>query len=110
MLTLQYWIGHYSRSLEVRRYFPAEFTAQNPAHLDERTLVALGSKSGTTLDEAAEFLPKASARVQVILLDTRLSLKAMDERGAPGNPDDDVSPGARGGLRSFIAESHAFRS
>jgi fructoselysine 6-phosphate deglycase len=58
MLGLQYWIEHLSRSLEVRRYFPAEFMAQNPARLDGRTLVVLGSKSGTTPETvaAAEFL------------------------------------------------------
>ena len=43
MLTLQYWLEHYSGNLEVRRYFPAEFMAQNPARFDERTLVVLGS-------------------------------------------------------------------
>lgn len=58
MLGLQYWLEHYSPSIEVRRYFPAEFLTQNPARLDERTLVVLGSKSGTTPETvaAAEFL------------------------------------------------------
>lgn len=58
MLGLEYWLQHYSPSIEVRRYFPAEFIAQNPARLDERTLVLLGSKSGTTQEtvEAAKFL------------------------------------------------------
>ncbi len=58
MLTLQYWIEHYSTSLEVRRYFPAEFMTQNPARFDERTLIVLGSKSGTTPEtlEAANFI------------------------------------------------------
>ncbi len=58
MLGLEYWIQHFSPSLEVRRYFPAEFMAQNPARLDARTLVLLGSKSGTTPETvaAAEFL------------------------------------------------------
>lgn len=58
MLTLEYWIQHYSASLEVRRYFPAEFITQNPARFDDRTLVVLGSKSGTTPEtvEAAEFI------------------------------------------------------
>src|ERR687898_167802 len=48
ILSLQYWIEHYSPSLEARRYSPAEFMTQNPRRLDERTLVVLGSKSGTT--------------------------------------------------------------
>lgn len=58
MLVLEYWIQHYSPSLEVRRYFPAEFITQNPARFDARTLVVLGSKSGTTPEtvEAAEFV------------------------------------------------------
>ena len=53
MLGLEYWIQHLSPSLEVRRYFPAEFMAQNPARFDERTLVLLGSKSGTTPETVA---------------------------------------------------------
>lgn len=58
MLGLEYWLQHYSPSLEVRRYFPAEFITQNPARFDERTLVLLGSKSGTTPEtvQAAEFV------------------------------------------------------
>jgi fructoselysine 6-phosphate deglycase len=58
MLGLEYWIEHFSPSLEVRRYFPAEFVALNPARLNTRTLVLLGSKSGTTPETvaAADFL------------------------------------------------------
>jgi fructoselysine 6-phosphate deglycase len=58
MLGLEYWIQHLSPSLEVRRYFPAEFMAQSPARLDKRTVVLLGSKSGTTPETvaAAQFL------------------------------------------------------
>jgi fructoselysine 6-phosphate deglycase len=58
MLGLEYWIQHYSANLEVRRYFPAEFVTQNPARFDARTLVLLGSKSGTTPEtvRAAEFV------------------------------------------------------
>ena len=58
MLALEYWIQHYSSTLEVRRYFPAEFMTQVPPRLDERTLVITGSKSGTTKEtvEAAKFL------------------------------------------------------
>ncbi|WP_179381322.1 SIS domain-containing protein [Jannaschia marina] len=48
MLALEYWIQHYSPSLEVRRYFPAEFMTQETPRLDDRTLVVMGSKSGTT--------------------------------------------------------------
>lgn len=58
MLGLEYWSQRISPSMEVRRYFPAEFMAQDPARMDERTLVLLGSKSGTTQETvaAAEFL------------------------------------------------------
>lgn len=58
MRGMQYWIEHFSRGLEVRRYFPAELVAQDPRRLDARTLVILGSKSGTTPETvaAAEFL------------------------------------------------------
>ncbi|HEX8593047.1 MAG TPA: SIS domain-containing protein [Pseudomonas sp.] len=58
MLGLQYWLERYSHSLEVRRYFPAEFMDINPPRLDERTLVVLASKSGTTQETiaAARFL------------------------------------------------------
>jgi fructoselysine 6-phosphate deglycase len=57
MLGLQYWIEHFSASLEVRRYFPAEFMQAEPPRLDERTLVILASKSGTTREsvEAAQY-------------------------------------------------------
>ena len=65
MLGLEWWIGHYSDRLEVRRYFPAEFMAMNPARLDARTLVVLASKSGTTPETvaAAEFLKDRPCRV-----------------------------------------------
>ena len=58
MLGLQYWLERYSQSLEVRRYFPAEFMDIDPPRLDERTLVVLASKSGTTQETiaAARFL------------------------------------------------------
>ncbi|SMB97079.1 SIS domain-containing protein [Deinococcus hopiensis] len=57
MLTLEYWMAHAHTSFEVKRYFPAEFMTVTP-RLDERTLVVLGSKSGTTPEtvQAAEFL------------------------------------------------------
>jgi fructoselysine 6-phosphate deglycase len=58
MRGLQYWIERFSPTLEVRRHFPAEFVAQDAPRLDARTLVVLGSKSGTTPETvaAAEFL------------------------------------------------------
>lgn len=68
MAGLQYWIEHFSPSLEVRRYFPAEYMAQDPRRLDERTLVVLGSKSGTTKETvaAAEFLRGRPCRTVAI--------------------------------------------
>ena len=58
MLGLVWWIEHFSSGLEVRRYFPAEFMAQNPSCLGSKTLVVLASKSGTTPETvaAAEFV------------------------------------------------------
>lgn len=58
MRGLSYWIEHFSPSLEVRRSFPAELMLQDPKRLDERTLVFLASKSGSTPETvaAAEFL------------------------------------------------------
>lgn len=58
MLGLEYWLQQASPSIEVRRYFPAEFMAQDPARFDDRTFVLLGSKSGTTPETvaAAEFV------------------------------------------------------
>jgi fructoselysine 6-phosphate deglycase len=53
MLGLQYWLEHYSSTLEVRRYFPAEFMHSDPPRLDARTLVVLASKSGTTQETIA---------------------------------------------------------
>lgn len=58
MLSLEYWLKHYSSSLEVDRFFPAEFMTQVPARLDDRTLVIMGSKSGTTKEtvEVSRFM------------------------------------------------------
>lgn len=53
MLGLEWWLGHWSDRIEVRRYFPAELMAQNPKRLDGRTLVVLASKSGTTPETVA---------------------------------------------------------
>ena len=72
MLGLQYWLEHFSPSIEVRRYFPAEFLTLNPPILDSRTLVLLGSKSGTTPEtvEAANFL-KEKPCITVAVTQTR---------------------------------------
>lgn len=53
MLTLEYWVQRISPTLEVRRYFPAEFMAQTPPGLNDRTLIVIGSKSGTTAESVA---------------------------------------------------------
>lgn len=58
MAIQEYWAQRVATKLEVRRYFPAEFVDQAPAAIDEKTLVILGSHSGTTKEtvEAAKFL------------------------------------------------------
>ncbi|MCL4236988.1 MAG: SIS domain-containing protein [Anaerolineae bacterium] len=58
MAMMEYWAQRIAVNTEIRRYFPAEFVSQNPASLDENTLVILGSHSGTTKEtvEAARFL------------------------------------------------------
>ncbi|WP_028536888.1 SIS domain-containing protein [Paludibacterium yongneupense] len=64
MLGLQYWLERLSPSLEVRRYFPAEFMDIDPPRLDERTLVVFASKSGTTREtvDAARFVAARPCR------------------------------------------------
>ena len=68
MLTVEYWIEHFSRQIEVRRYFPAEFMTLDPKRLDQRTLVVVGSKSGTTPEtvQAAEFVRARPCQVVAI--------------------------------------------
>jgi fructoselysine 6-phosphate deglycase len=65
MQGMAYWIEHYSPNLEVRRYFPSEFITQEPPRLDERTLVFLASKSGTTPETlaAADYLKDKPCKV-----------------------------------------------
>lgn len=67
MLSLEYWLDHARTDLQVKRYFPAEFLAMQP-HLDERTLVILASKSGTTQEtvQAAQFLRNQPCRTLVV--------------------------------------------
>lgn len=80
MQGMAYWIEHYSPSLEVRRYFPSEFITQNPPRMDERTLIFLASKSGTTPETvaAADFLKDSPCKVVGFTLkdDTPLALKS----------------------------------
>ena len=65
MQGLLYWIEHYSPTIEVRRYFPSEFVSQDPPKLDNRTLVFLASKSGSTPETvtAAEYLQDKNCKV-----------------------------------------------
>jgi len=67
MLTLEYWLDHTRTTLQVKRYYPAEFMTLEPT-LDERTLVILGSKSGTTKEtvEAARFLHDKPCRTLAV--------------------------------------------
>jgi fructoselysine 6-phosphate deglycase len=83
MLGLQYWVEHFSPSLEVRRYFPAELMAQSPPRLDANTLVVLGSKSGTTPETvaAAEWLRDKPCRTVGVTQRAASPLAAaVDER------------------------------
>lgn len=65
MLGISYWVEHYSPSIEVRRYFPSEFMTQAPPRIDERTLILLSSKSGTTPETtaAAEWLKDKPCKI-----------------------------------------------
>ncbi|CUX65698.1 Sugar isomerase [Agrobacterium tumefaciens str. Kerr 14] len=58
MQGIQYWTDQVATNIEVRTFFPAEFMAMNPPKLNERTLVLLASKSGTTPETlaAADFV------------------------------------------------------
>jgi fructoselysine 6-phosphate deglycase len=78
MLPIEYWIEHYSGSLDVRRFFPAEFMTLSPRRLDARTLVILGSKSGTTQEtvQAAAFARSRPCRVVAI---TELAESALGQ-------------------------------
>ena len=58
MSIVQYELERLARTLDIRRYYPAELVTQTPPTIDNKTLVVLGSHSGTTREtvEAAEFL------------------------------------------------------
>lgn len=53
MSVIEYWIRRYTSNLEVRRYFPSEFIHQNPKSIDDKTLIIIGSHSGTTKETVA---------------------------------------------------------
>ncbi|WP_018150939.1 SIS domain-containing protein [Leeia oryzae] len=76
MLGLQYWIEKFSPTLEVRRYFPAEFMDMQPPRLDSRTLVVLASKSGTTTETvaAARFLQNLPCKTLAVTQTAELPL------------------------------------
>lgn len=82
MLPAEYWLEHCSAAIEVRRYFPAEYMQLNPRRLDARTLVVLGSKSGTTPEtvQAARFLHGRPCHVLAIteLADSALAQAVPD--------------------------------
>lgn len=83
MQGMQYWIEHYSPSLEVRRFFPSELMAQDPPRLDERTLVFLASKSGTTPETvaAAEYLKGKRCQTISFTLDGESPLASLAQHG-----------------------------
>jgi fructoselysine 6-phosphate deglycase len=82
MQGISYWIEHYSPTIEVRRYFPSEFVTQDPAKLDERTLVLLASKSGTTPETvtAAEYLKAKPCKVVAFTLNGKSPLAKASPR------------------------------
>jgi fructoselysine 6-phosphate deglycase len=71
-----YWAMKVARTLEVRRYFPAEFVHQDPLSLDQNTLVVLASHSGKTKEilQAAEFLSEKACTTLVITQDQQSTL------------------------------------
>ena len=83
MQGMQYWIEHFSPSLEVRRYFPSELIAQDPPRLDERTLVLLASKSGTTPEtvEAAKYLQGKPCKTISFTLNGQSPLAGLAHEG-----------------------------
>jgi fructoselysine 6-phosphate deglycase len=83
MQGMQYWIEHFSPSLEVRRYFPSELIVQDPPRLDERTLVLLASKSGTTPEtvEAARYLQGKPCRTISFTLSGESPLASLAQDG-----------------------------
>jgi len=68
MRALAYWAHKYSATLDIRTYFSAQLLHQEPAALDERTVVVLGSHSGKTeeTNTAALFLRKKPCRTAAI--------------------------------------------
>jgi fructoselysine 6-phosphate deglycase len=53
MAIAHYWAERHARTLDLRRYFPAEAMAQDPPVFDADTVVLLASKSGTTAETVA---------------------------------------------------------
>ena len=58
MRLLAYWGQKNAVNTDIRVYYSAELVSQDPAAIDEKTLVILGSHSGTTREtlDAAEYL------------------------------------------------------
>jgi len=91
MLSMEYWLQQYAPSFEIRRYFPAEFMAQNPPRMDARTLVILGSKSGTTKETvaAAKFVKDLPCKSVGFTMTEELPLaKALDHTFLLGDTDE----------------------
>ena len=58
MRLLSYWGQRSAINTDIRVYYSAELVSQDPAAIDEKTLVIFGSHSGTTMEtlDAAQFL------------------------------------------------------
>lgn len=87
MRVLAYWSRRYARKTDIRTYFSAEFVHQNPKAAEEKTLVILGSHSGSTPEtvEAAEFLKSKICKTIAVTqnADSQLGI-AADETLAYG--------------------------
>jgi len=68
MRSIQYWIDKFAASTEVRVFHAGEFVHLDPAFLDERTIVFLGSHSGTTREviETADYLKGKACKTYAV--------------------------------------------
>ena len=68
MRLLAYWGQKYTVSTDIRVFYSAELISQDPTAIDEKTLVILGSHSGTTREtlDAAEYLRSRPCKTMAI--------------------------------------------
>jgi len=81
MRVLAFWANRAAVSTDIRTFHSASLVQQNPSALDDKTLVLLGSHSGTTKEtvEAAQFIDQNPAFTVAITRDPESPLaKASD--------------------------------